>query len=375
MITSSTILFFLVTCYVFILALLIRGLSRLNHGSSEAEPLVSVIIAARNEQDNIADCLEALRAQTYALNKHEIIVVNDRSTDATAAIVRSYMAADERFRLINSRVTNKKMSPKKWALHQGIQEARGSLILTTDADATPPPGWISSIVAYFEPDVGLVAGFSPLDRFTTGKLAQKLMALDSLALAAVAAGSYGAGFPLTCTGRNLAYRKRAYTEAGGFTAIGRTISGDDDLFLHLLRKKTQWKMRYAVDAESIVPSKPPENLRAFRHQRTRHASKGRFYPAGLKTGLIGVYLLNLFLLVGWFWPQFRSVLLVSLGVKACVEFILVHKTARLFGRTRWIRLFPLAALLHIPYIVVFGFLGTIGKFEWKARTHRAIVEA
>ena len=179
------------------------------------------------------------------------------------------------------------------------------------------------------------------------------------------------GYPLTCTGRNLAYRKSVYDEIGGMTSVGRFVSGDDDLFLHHLRRSAACGMRYAVDPASIVPSIPPRTFKAFFHQRTRHASKGSRYDFPLKTGLIAVYLLNLFLIVLLFSPKFLLLFLVLYSIKTLCESILILKVARRFGQQRRMRVFPLAAILHIPYVLIFGLWGQIGKFQWKDGTYRS----
>lgn len=361
----SISLILLAAFYSSVLLYLRRGLFCLEPGSHPDQPFISVIVAARNEEQNIGSCLESLSLQHYPPDKHEIIVVNDRSTDDTANIVDKFVKTNSRFRLLNIIESNPYMSPKKWALTRGIQQAKGEIILTTDADCIVKPGWIASILRYFEKDVGLVAGFSPLDRYPSPSPFYRLIALESLALAGVAAGSFGKGFPLTCNGRNLAYRKPVYLQVGGFKSIARLISGDDDLLLHLVRKNTHWKLRYAIDQESFVSAKPPMNFKEFLHQRSRHASKGRHYPKHLKMGLIAAYLFNLSLLGALFFPILRPVFFLLLGAKSLFEFLLISKAATLFHHGKLLRFFPLAIPLHMIYVILLGFWGQVGIFKWK----------
>ena len=364
LITLSILLCSLAFFYSIVVLKLHRGLSCLKTGTHPLHPFVSIVVAARNEEKTIASCLKTLCNQRYPADKHEIIIVNDRSDDRTADIVNRFSEKYSRVRLINVDESESDMAPKKWALHRGIQASGGEIILTTDADCIVRPGWIASIVRYFEDDVGLVAGYSSIQN-TSPSLFHKLMALDALALAGVAAGSFGAGFPLTCTGRNLAYRKATYTQVGGFRSIGRFLSGDDDLFLHTVRKNTDWKCRYAVDEASVIFSNPPQNVKAFIHQRIRHASKGRYYEKLLRNGLIAVYLFNVLLVISLLLPSLRSLFWVAFGLKSTVEFILVTKTAYLFKQRKLLWFFPGAMLLHVFYVVIFGFLGQVAKFQWK----------
>jgi cellulose synthase/poly-beta-1,6-N-acetylglucosamine synthase-like glycosyltransferase len=359
------VLSFFVLLYFILLLVLTQGLSSLKRGSNQEVPFVSVIVAARNEEAHIRTCINSLIHQTYSTDRYEIIIVNDRSEDQTASIINEYARSEKKLIPVHIHEINTTMSPKKWALHQGIIQARGEIILTTDADCTVQPGWITTMVRYFTPDVGLVAGFSPLNRLPRASLWYRLLHLDSLALAGVAAGSFGNGFPLTCSGRNLGYRKSVYQQVGGFGHIGQYISGDDDLFLHQIQKKTNWKCRYAIDHDSIVPANPPIGGRSFIQQRIRHASKGRYYGWKLTLGLSALYFMNLGFLIILFFPYGWIPFLLLLGIKSLGEWILILKMALLFDQKNVLVIFPLALLLHIPYVVVFGFLGFIGKFTWK----------
>ncbi|MCJ7813017.1 glycosyltransferase, partial [bacterium] len=350
--------------YCVILTWLSYGLSRLREGRNQSQPSVSIIIAARNEEKNIAGCLNALSKQSYPAEKYEIIIVDDRSQDKTTAIVKEAMKRDSHIRLIEIRETKPFTSPKKWAIDQGISQANGEIILTTDADCIVQTKWIETMIRHFEEQVGLVAGYSPLDQGNSQSLFHRFVELDALALAAVAAGSFGVGFPLTCTGRNLAYRKSAYQQISGFHTIRNVISGDDDLLLHKMKKKTEWEMRYAVKKQSMVSSAPPKNFMTFFHQRIRHASKSRYYDNTMKTGLIAVYLFNfsiLVLVLSKFWLLF----FVIVGIKSCFEFFLLFKAARLFQQRRLLLYYPPAAILHIVYVIIFGVWGQFGKFKWK----------
>ena len=195
-------------------------------------------------------------------------------------------------------------------------------------------------------------------------------------MATVAAGSFGLGKPMTCNGRNLAYRKETFQSVDGFKQIQNFISGDDDLFLHLVRQQTDWRFRYAIDPETIVRSKAPDHLKQLANQRIRHASKGRYYSNGLKLSLAAVYLFNLVLLtlllvsffaskVFWFW-------LTCWLVKSFSEFILLYRFADIFNYKRALTVFPIAMLLHLPYVVIFGLWGQVGKFQWKDNTFNSI---
>ncbi len=352
--------------YILALLLILAGLNKLRLSTSGEEPFVSVIVAARNEEKNIGALLTALRRQNYPSQNYEIIIVDDQSEDRTAQIVHSF--EDERIHLLETTNRHNIISPKKNAITLGIQKSKGDILLLTDADCLPPPGWIDGIVRLFTPDVGMVIGFSPCElpklHFPLGHL----LAIESLSLAAVAAGTAGWGQAATCNGRNLAYRKKVYEEVGGFANIQHFISGDDDLMLKLVQA-TDWAVQYAYDARLTVPTRLAEGAGQFANQRLRHASKGFHYNLSKVIGLLFVYLYNLMVFltiplalfhhISWWMPVF------FISLKALFEFILLYQFAATMRRRHLLWIFPIAELLHIPYVVIFGALGPFKKFKWK----------
>jgi len=360
----------LTTGYLLAILLLIIGILRIRPGTSTGQPSVSIVVAARNEAANIEHCLKALVFQTYPAEKTEIIIVDDRSTDATAQIVADYLPHLPHLRLVRITETPVEMAPKKYALARGITASQSELIFTTDADCQPVPTWVETLVRSFTPETGLVAGFSPLEiPGIHSRRMLRMFALESLSLACVAAGGIGLGQPLTCSGRNLAYRRRVFDEVGGFSKIAQYISGDDDLFLQQVSRNTRWKMSYALDARALVYSAPPQSFKAFYQQRTRHASKGKFYRPQTVAGLVAVYLFNLLtlagLLFGWTIPTWFWISLGGLAAKSLFEWVLLYIGTHFFRKKYLLRTFPLVALLHLPYVVIFGALGTFKQFQWK----------
>ena len=361
--------------YVAALIFLWIGLTRLSNPKHDWQPLVSVVIAGRNESSNVPGLVASLQAQDYPVNRFEVIYVNDRSEDDTTAQFSQFTKDDPRFKLINVTKAPQGIAPKKNALANGISHASGEIILTTDADCRPVPSWISSMINNFTDDVGLVAGFSPLELPDINSIARKLYALDSLSLACIAAGSSYWGKMATCSGRNLAYRKQVYEQVGGFQKVAQFISGDDDLFLHLISSETDWKVRYAFDSNALVPAFPVKSLNAFYHQRIRHASKGRHYGGQTTAALIAVYLFNLLLFVTVPLSLISAITspipLSVFGAKAFFEFLFLYTGARRVAKPKLLKVFWFAEILHIPYVVIFGAIGQFFKFKWKERASGA----
>ena len=252
--------------YITLIAIFLYGLFRRSRSVDAQRLSISVVVPARNEATNIDACLRSLAAQTYPDDHLEIIVVDDRSTDDTAAQIDKWTRRLPNLSRVS--VTHQDYAcPKKNALWQGIKHARGVIIFTTDADCRPGPNWIVSTLAHFASDVGMIIGHAPL--LKSEKALSGMLSLQALIVSTLAAGSAGIGFPLTCSGRNMAYRRTAFDEVNGFNNIGHIIGGDDVLLMRQVAQKSAWKIRFNADADAFVPSAShPDNLinRQVRYQ-------------------------------------------------------------------------------------------------------------
>ncbi|MCX6141998.1 MAG: glycosyltransferase [Ignavibacteriales bacterium] len=369
------VLGFLAAYYALAILALIVGIRRLHQSSFAGKPLVSVIVAARNEQANISGLLECLVHQDYPM--YEIIIVNDRSTDRTAAIIGQFQQQDTRIRRIDITSTSQEMPSKKHALAQGIADSKGEILVFTDADCLPPAAWISAMVQGFEKNVGLVAGYSPYSK-KQESTDHKRSPLSSLLLTFIqyeefkgatwSAGSIGLNRGWLCTGRCLAYRRAVYDEVGGFEDIRHSVSGDDDLFLQMVRRKTSWQMRYVTSSQSHVPTSPPRTFRELVEQRTRHFSAGKYFSFPMKLFFFLFHLANLMILLALFGGIVlgpSDVSFLPYVIKCIMDSMLFFTAAPVFNEKRFGPLFLLMEILVVLYNSLIGPLGFLKRFEWK----------
>ena len=364
----SVLLISLTFLYAVALLKLQGGFKNLKEGRSIRQPEVSVIVAARNEEDTIGRCLAAVLNQTYPKHKLEIIVIDDRSEDGTFEVIQKLAGTNCQIRLLQIKDRSAHLAPKKRAIDLGIQNASGEIIVTTDADCQPGPDWISKLIEHFEPNVGMVAGFNPY-KTESRSLFYQMLSLDYFAMASVAAASAGLNYPLSCTGGNLAYRKTVYLETGGFTKFSNWVSGDDDFFLEQIRENSNWEICYATNPKTSVPTAPPETFKDFVQQRIRYASKGGHYSPKVTLGLVGIYLMNLLILIGPILsivkPQILLVWLTGWAFKTLSEFIFLKRGEKEFQMHFKSNLFLFTVVLHPFYIVLAGLLGQFSTFHWK----------
>lgn len=327
---------------------------------------ISVIIPARNEEDNIGALLQALEQQTYPKELFEIIVIDDHSTDQTAAIVTQF----PRVTLLQLK-EDAINSYKKKAIEAGIASAKGELIVTTDADCVPPPGWLA-IIASFKKETDAVFIAAPVAFQCNRSLLQQFQAMDFMVLQGITGAAVYRKHLSMSNGANLAYDRKIFYEVGGFTGIDHIASGDDMLLMHKIARAYPDRVQYLKSPKAIVSTTPMKTWKTFFNQRIRWASKARKYndPRILPV-LALVYLFNLcflLLFIAGFWNQVYFLYAVGLLLlKTIIEFPLFISLA-VFFQKRWaIKLFLFFQPLHILYTIISGLFGQFGKYEWKGR--------
>ncbi|NTV84773.1 MAG: glycosyltransferase, partial [Bacteroidales bacterium] len=166
----------------------------LTSGSASPGVKVSVIIAARNEEKNIALLLADLKNQDYPPELLQVIVVDDHSEDNTAEIAGDFIAKHglAGFKVI--KIENDDKKGKKAAITHGISSSAGSLILVTDADCRLQPGWISAMDTNFQDDKIMMI-FGPVSYSPRKGLLNKFQSLEFSALVASGGGAASAGYP------------------------------------------------------------------------------------------------------------------------------------------------------------------------------------
>lgn len=358
--------------YVLILIYLRKGWGAIPLFSSPntSSKHVSILIAARNEEDNIARTIEAVLQQNYPAAQLELIIVDDHSTDKTAEIVRTY--ADRGVKLLQLQVGDKLNSYKKYAITKAIEMASGEIIVTTDADCRMGPDWIRTIVAYFDKhDSYLVS--SPVAYSEEKSRFEELQTLEFLYLIGLGAAGIGNGNPTTCNGANLAYRRDVFFEMGGFKGIDNLASGDDELFLHKVAEKYADKIGFCKSRDAIVYTDAKPDLVSFISQRKRWASKSTKYK-DKKVIFLGVciWLFNLALicsLIGFvvLLPSLNWWLLTAFGLKLIIEFIFLLPVLSFAKRLELLKYLPFLTVIHTFYMVYIGIAGNIGKYDWKGR--------
>lgn len=330
---------------------------------------VSVLIAARNEEDKIALTIEDILKQDYPDDLLELIVVDDHSTDGTAEIISRYSGRGVKLiRLNEDKALN---SYKKKAISEAIKVARGELLVTTDADCRMKSRWLNTIVSHYEANSFKLIS-SPVVFFEEKSFFERLQTLEFLYLIGLGAATIGNKNPSTCNGANLAYRKDVFEELKGFQGIDELASGDDELFLHKVASKYPDDIGFCKSYEALVYTHAKPNLTEFIRQRKRWASKSTKYK-DKKIVILGVsvWLFNLLVvlnaLLGLFDNQYWCLLGMVLIIKALAEFSFLVPVTGFVKRKELLFYLPLLTCIHAIYIIYIGVAGNTGKYVWKGR--------
>ncbi len=351
--------------YLVFIIFIISGLFRHNIlpiSNSDTLPFVSIIIAARNEEDNLAYLIDDLINQEYPLGKFEIIIVNDRSSDSTQNIL---IEASENYSFIKNIKIDKKskeMTPKKHAIDIGIKESRGEIILATDADCRVGSLWVASMTYSLINKNGIVIGYSEIED-EKGTFFEKYQKIDFLAIIAANAGAAGWKHYWSGTGQNLAYYKKDYLEIGGFEPVKDKVSGDD---MYLVQSISKLKKGYInIDPNSHVKTKAVKSIKDFINQRIRWSSNS-------KSNFKNTPVFFMFLIVSFF-ENLLILLSIMLfkkgfliwGIKITMDGLIILFGSKLFEKSFDIKTYFFWSILQPIYIPFIGVLGFFNKYSWK----------
>lgn len=330
-------------------------------------PSVSVVIAMRNEEKEVERLLKNLSEQIYPIEKFNIILVNDHSTDNTLNL------------LIKSDLNNLKIIDlidgehgKKDAIKKAVSIADSEIILASDADCSFTPYWTQTMVNYFvDEKVKFVSG--PVAYYKENGVFKNMQALEFISLIASGAGAIGAGNAIFCNGANMAYRRNIFLEVNSFD-LDNMASGDDVFLLHSVKSKYPDAIAFVKNKHAIVTTYSMNTFRAFINQRKRWVAKSSSYKdfTTIYTSYI-VLLVNL-LIVSLFVMSLLDMKLIKLFlllyfVKFFSDIILLYPSFKFFKRKDLIKwVFPFE-LFYSFYIVLISVLSFTNKFEWKGRMH------
>ncbi|MGD9897677.1 MAG: glycosyltransferase [Calditrichaceae bacterium] len=358
--------FFLISngFYLCLLLLVFAGLRMLKIKNKTNYPKISIVIAARNEEMRIAPAIHSILNLNYPVDKFEVIWVDDASTDNTAKIIERHVKEQKNWKLILLDEKSTSLRGKKKALKSGIDQAKGELIFTTDADCEVPPDWLMIMSSYFDDHTSMVLGHSPLTGLK-GFLG-RILEFDNLFSAVVTAAPTKLGFPMSSIGRNLSYRKSVYADIGGYDALKKFRSGDDVHLTERFRRKDGGKIDYCAHPATFVSTKPPITRKEIFHQQVRKNSKTlkKSLPSVLLSTVLFFYFIIL-IIFPFLNSNWLVLWLALLAIKFGAELVTLIKACFIFRKKELIPYLPLMQIVYPGYVIIFSLLGALQIYEWK----------
>jgi len=296
----------------------------------EREP-VSIIICARNEEDNLEKNLPSILNQDYP--DYEVIVVNDCSEDESEFVLERFQKKYKHLKTTTIKQDEKFYHSKKLALTIGIKAAKNDLLLLTDADCIAKSNkWVEKMQNNFTEKTEITLAYGGYNR--EKKIINNLIRFDTLFIAiqyltfALARKSYMG------VGRNLAYRKSLFFKHKGFASHNHIESGDDDLFIN--QAATKKNTTIEISKESITLSKAESSFSGWFKQKKRHTSTGKLYRFGTKwrlflenTSRVFYYVLFILSLI-WF-KEIYIYILGAFGLRMLLQLIIYKVAMRRLG--------------------------------------------
>ena len=368
--------------YVVLIAQLIWGFGKVKtFTKTDVTPKTafSIIVPFRNEEKNLQKLLRSISDLNYPKELFELIMVDDFSKDNSERVYITWRMENgliETTLLDNLRLSN---SPKKDAIARAIPILKNQWVVTTDADCVVSENWLLNLDQFIQQSKAEMVVGAVVYK-TKNNWFHHFQQLDLLSLQGTTIGSFGIGKPFMCNGANFAYTKKFFNELGGFSGINQQASGDDVMLLQKAVLKNPDAVHYLKNEDSIVQTKPENDLFKLFMQRVRWASKATSYSSSYAKFLaVIVLLMNLSLVVSFGFVVCGctstalsvtkwNVVNVFL-IKYLVDYILLAQSNTYLRKGKF--LLPLASSVVYPiFSSVVGLYSLFGSFTWKGRTFK-----
>lgn len=342
--------------------LIIYSLKRLNcSGKNENNPVnISIIIAARNEAENVDRLIDSMKNLNYPVELFEVIIVDDNSSDETFEILKTKTEYLKNFSVLEFKSIGK--TGKREALNFGISKSNYSNILVTDADCSPQNNWLKSFAKKFQQGYHLLFGIAPF--YQRNNFVNRISCFENLRGSILSFSMASLGLPYTAAARNFGFSKKTFESLGGYSRTKDTISGDDDL---LLREAIKNRMKIGVvnETDSCVYSETKKTFKEYFRQRARHTQTSFHYLKRHQIILGFWHLLNLAFVFSSLLIFFNPLFVILLPSKLISDIVVVKLNQKIFGyRFSVLEIFYLQIFYEI--LLVFHFFNArFSEIRWK----------
>ncbi len=327
-------------------------------------PEISILIPARNEEENILKCLGSILALDYPKDKLHILIGDDQSSDNTSNLVGAFIEKYPYFQLVSIQQTLGSAKAKGNVLANLMRLVQTEIVFVTDADIEVNPKWVKRLLPKITEDkYAIVSGTTIVKG---AKLFHKWQGLEWYLGTGYIAGFDQLGIPTTAVGNNMAFTKTAYYATGGYENMPFSVTEDFQLYAAIREKG--YRSYNESHPDSVNISAAQNYIYAFLHQRKRWLMGARALPW---------YWLFIFGLQALFYPCLGGMLLLhlSLAIKIWVIKIVLQQTflltmqLRLKQKIEWLAMVSFEFYSIWSILAMMGFYFSSNAMDWKGRKY------
>ena len=369
--------------YLFIIVCYLKNWHNLKfvpgRNNLENIPFISVVVAARDEEKNLSQCIQSLLNQDYPVDKYEIILVDDFSMDKTAELIKKFETSVTNLKYLSSSANEQGqiISYKREAIQTGINVSKGKYILLTDADCTVPPSWITTFSKQFIKEDCVFIGGPVVISDENQNLLTSFQGLDMIGMMVITGAGFQSGNQLLANGANMGFSKQVFNDLGGYDQFPKKASGDDIFLLHHFHQHYPKSIRFLKTLSAVVVTQPEHSIKSLLRQRIRWASKNNAYKEmNINFSLSVLFIVSLTIVIlgvlsiiqaSIFFPMF-CVLYIF---KIFSDYLLQREAIRFFNKRKLRKYFFLSQNTHTMYIAWVGIMASLFPvYRWKGRKVR-----
>lgn len=344
-----------------------KGPSQNQEKNNFSPTSISLIIPFRNEAENLPKLLDSLRRQDYSKGHLEILLIDDHSYDQGISFIEESIPD---FPFPIRLISLVSQIGKKAAMIEAIKEAKGDLILCTDADCYFGPNWVESFHTEFQnSNAAMICGSVLLE--SGNSFIESWQKVEQAILMTFTQQSIYRKRAILANGANMAFQRELFKAE--FFSASSSQSGDDIFLLQELKKRYPDKIKFNASKDALVYTSPKSSWKSFLLQRLRWASKSKHYKDSDMLWIGGgIFLCNLIVVSLLIGSIINSNLLVYfliffLGKMILDGATLIHARdyLNIMGKVFWWIVF---SFFYPLYSIGIALLSLLFKPKWKGRS-------
>jgi len=335
---------------------------------------ISIVVAMRNEAENILNLLNSISQLKYDKQSFELILVDDSSTDNSVEMVQKYIEKHIDSNILILKLPDN-LGGKKNAIAMGIEQSKYNIIATTDADCLVPNNWLIEMAMAFDSNSNYRFLSMPILMESKDVFLQKFQQLDFMFLNALGGASMLIKKPLMCNAANMAFYKKDFLAYNNSNVSVSKLASGDDMFLMLFIKNKYPKQQacyFLKSNDALIITKPQSTFTQLVNQRMRWASKAKKFDDNyiLKVGLLVVvyhFIYIALLLFSFINGRLLNTFFFVFLLKLSTEYNLYFASQKFYRISTSLFHFVVSSFLYPIFATIIAILSLFKKYSWKNR--------